>query len=161
MYRNPLTGDAAMLSRRAVLSLSTVAVATVSCSRRGAVQNPPAAGSGERAWGGDDQNIPGQFESHGRRYLLTDKSGVIDDDAVRYTADAGARTFDFNTKELFRNGFVGTAHTFASLKPAERQEARDVAQAAVRFIGHLKQPIPPLYREHERALRSYLANLSQ
>jgi hypothetical protein len=60
--------------------------------------------------------LPRRFEVNGRGYLLNDQqAGVVDDDSVSYTADAGARTFHFDSRIVVRHFFAGTSESFDSI----------------------------------------------
>jgi hypothetical protein len=107
------------------------------------------------------KNVPGRFKVNGRGYILSDKEpGVIDDEAIVYTADAGARTFRFATLEVFRHLYVGHWETFDSLRPDERREAGEIARGAVAYINGLERRqdrLSMVNRLHRDLLKSYLA----
>jgi hypothetical protein len=74
------------------------------------------------------ERLPRRFVVARKGYILDEhEPGVIHDDAVPYTADAGARTFDFRTGTVLRHLFVGKTENLTSLPADERREAVAVA----------------------------------
>jgi hypothetical protein len=86
------------------------------------------------------KDLPRRFQVNQKGYILDERHpGVIDDDAVVFTADAGARTFDFGTQTILFHLYVGRWQEFATLKPEEVQEAKTVAKGALDFISRLEK----------------------
>lgn len=114
-----------------------------------------------KAWHSTQDDIQGRFELKGRRYILSpDKPGVIYDDAVRYTAGAGARTFYYADEYLIRHLFVGRRANFGSLTLQEQQETTDIANAALELIkntGNRDQDPSNMNQLHRRILTAFLA----
>ena len=99
-------------SHRRIIALFISLVFAASCSK----ENPFEA---------QVKNLPRRFQISGKGYLLNEQEpGVIDDDAIVYTADAGARTFNFKTRTVLRHLFVGRWETFASLPQIQPQFSR-------------------------------------
>ena len=89
-----------------------------------------------------------------------DEPGVIHDDAVRYTADAGARTFYYAHEKLLRHLFVGRWEDFGSLTPPEKQETTDIAITVLGLIQRAeskKQHVSDVDEQHRRILTAFVA----
>jgi hypothetical protein len=118
---------------------------------------------GERETTRSSSSVPGQFAASGKRYLLSrDKRGVITDDRMRYAIDAGARTFNFDTRQLCRQFYVGRCETFQNLSPDERKELVDVADAALLFLDgqRARSALPSQIRSADRSvLQSFLSSV--
>jgi hypothetical protein len=83
---------------------------------------------------------PRHFEFNGKGYVLNEQEpGVIEDDLVLYTADAGARTFKYSERIVLTQLYVGKWDSFASLTPAQHKETEDLAKSALSFIQRLEQ----------------------
>jgi hypothetical protein len=122
----------------ALLSVLTLA----SCSRQWSIPKEP--------------EIPGSFAVNGKRYITRlDAPGVVDDDAVRYSADAGARSFYFQDRKLLRNLFVGRWDDFDSLEPAELEETRGIAKTAIALLEQCERSGKPLPKSPKSARRSF------
>jgi hypothetical protein len=110
-------------------------------------------------------NMPRRFKVHENGYILSDTDpGVIFDDAVTYSADAGARTFYFADRRVLRNYFVGTWHSFESLPSPEQEEVDRIAGAAISFVDQLQRRKPPLSevdQQHRELLRRFLTERHQ
>lgn len=106
-------------------------------------------------------NLTRHFNIKGKRYILNaHEPGVIYDDAVRYTADAGARTFYYADKQLLRHLFVGRREDFGSLTPLEKQETLDIANAALELIqstGSKDYHLSSVDQQHRRILAAFVA----
>jgi hypothetical protein len=86
------------------------------------------------------KSVPNRVKVNGRGYILSEnKPGIVDDDSIMYTADAGARTFNFETARVFRHLYVGQWQRFDSLPPDERRELREIARGAVSYIDNLER----------------------
>jgi hypothetical protein len=112
------------------------------------------------AFEGGPRDIPRRFEVKGHGYILSaQEPGVIDDDSVVYSADAGARTLNFKARTVLRHLFVGRTESFDSLPPTERREGEDLANGALAFIDKLEKrrrllEIDPRHREILQAFLS-------
>jgi hypothetical protein len=135
-----------------IVALLIALAFSVSCSR----ENPYEARV---------KNMPRRFQVSGRGFLLNEQEpGVIDDDAIVYTEDAGARTFNFKTRTVLRHLFVGRWDEFDSLPPDERREVKALASGALDFIGTLEKRqnrLSEVDQRHRVLLRTFLANSGQ
>lgn len=108
------------------------------------------------------KNLPRRFLVSGKGYILDEKRpGLIDDDATVYTADAGARTFDFNARTVLIHLYVGKREPFADLSRDKLRELRDVANGALAYIRRLEQqqkPLSEVDRLHRELLTEFLEN---
>ncbi len=101
------------------------------------------------------KDLPRRFQVGGKGYIISEQEpGVIDDDAVAYTADAGARTFNFNTRTVLRHLYAGRWDTFDSLPPDELRETEDLANGALDLIRRLERRQHQLIRGRSTASRS-------
>jgi hypothetical protein len=103
------------------------------------------------------------FQEYAERILDEHEPGVVHDDAVAYTADAGARSFNFKSGTVVRHLFVGTTDNFAALPADERRETVAVADGALRFIARLQKQQPALSdtdRQHRDVLNAFIAAAS-
>jgi len=136
-------------SHRRIIALFISLVFATSCSK----ENPFEA---------QVKNLPRRFQISGKGYLLNEQEpGVIDDDAIVYTADAGARTFNFKTRTVLRHLFVGRWETFASLPQDERKETENVAKGALDFIRRVETTqhrLSDVDQRHRELLRTFLAD---
>ncbi len=111
------------------------------------------------------KNMPRRFVVNGKGYLLDEQQpGVIEDDAVVYTADAGARIFNFSARTVLRHLFVGKWDDFASLPANEREELKDIAGGALDFLRRLEQHQRQLSNadeQHRAILQAYVAGQSR
>jgi len=108
------------------------------------------------------KNLPRRFQIGGNGYVLNEQEpGVIDDDAIVYTADAGARTFNFKTRTVLRHRYVGRQESFASLPQDERKETEKLARGALEFVRRLEareRRLSDVDQQHRELLRAFLAN---
>ena len=136
-------------SPRGLVALFITLAITASCSRDSALES--------RA-----KDLHRRFQISGKGYLLNEKEpGVIDDDAIVYTADAGARTFNFKTRTVLRHFYVGRWEEFDALPPDERRETRDLANGALDFISRLEkqqQHLSEVDHQHREILKAFLAS---
>jgi hypothetical protein len=106
------------------------------------------------------KDIPRRFEVKGQGYILSEREpGAIDDEAMVYTADAGARTFNFKTRTVLRHLYVGRWESFDSLPTEERKEVEDLASGALAFIHKLEKGrrLLEVDQRHREILRTFLA----
>jgi len=80
---------------------------------------------------------------------------VVFDDAIRNTSDFGARTFDYGKRTLQRDLFVGTIQDFHALQPAEQQEVKEIAKAALHLINERGGKVL-LDLQHREVLTAFL-----
>jgi hypothetical protein len=110
------------------------------------------------------ERLPRRFVVARKGYILDEhEPGVVHDDAVAYTADAGARSFNFKSGTVVRHLFVGTTDNFAALPADERRETVAVADGALRFIARLQKQQPALSdtdRQHRDVLNAFIAAAS-
>ncbi|HTY23031.1 MAG TPA: hypothetical protein VMC85_07865 [Desulfomonilaceae bacterium] len=108
------------------------------------------------------KNLPRRFLASGKGYILDEKRpGLIDDDAAVYTADGGARTFDFNARTVLTHSYVGKRALFATLSADEVRELRDVANGALAYIRKLEKRqnrLSEVDRLHRELLTEFLEN---
>jgi hypothetical protein len=108
------------------------------------------------------KNLPRRFVVNGKGYILDKKRpGLIDDDAAVYTADAGARTFDFNSRTILTHLFVGKREPFSTLSSDDIKELRNVAKEALACIGRLgrqQNHLSEVDRLHRELLMEFLDN---
>jgi hypothetical protein len=108
------------------------------------------------------RNFPRRFEVKGKGYLLSEtEPGQIDDDAIVYLSDGGARTFDFETKTVLRHLFVGTRVDFASLPTDERTEIGSIVNGALDFIRNVEKRhhgLSAIDQRDRELLTAFLAN---
>ena len=106
------------------------------------------------------EHLPRRFVVARKGYLLDEHEvGVIHDDAVAYTADAGARTFDFKSRTILRHLYVGTTENFTSLPADEWREAISVANGALTFIARLEKKqrvLSDIDRRHRDLLNAFV-----
>ena len=105
------------------------------------------------------KDVSRRFEVNGRGYILSEQEpGAIEDDATVYTADAGARTFNFRSRMVLWHLFVGRWESFDSLPPAERKEVQDLANGALAFIRKLekKRRLLEIDQRHRDILLGFL-----
>ena len=129
----------------------TFIASTISCTRQSIPL--PAANASQPG------QVPGQFSVKKKLYILSQsRPGIIEDDSVRYTADAGARTIDFGTHKVLRDLFVERVDAFLALGPDEQRELSEVASGALEFIQQIEkeQALSGLNQEHRRILLAFL-----
>ncbi len=107
------------------------------------------------------KELPRRFQVNGTGYIISEQEpGVIDDNAIAYTADAGARTFNFNTRTVLRHLYVGRWESFDSLPQDERREVKDLANGALGYIHGLERRqrrLSEVDQRHREILRAFLA----
>jgi hypothetical protein len=108
---------------------------------------------------------PRRFEVGGKGYILSEQEpGVIEDDKILYTADAGARTFNFGEKTILTQLFVGNWKNFDALTPDERKETENIARATLAFISRQeikRRSLSEVDLQHREILKAFLASDQQ
>jgi len=107
------------------------------------------------------RDMPRRFVVGGRGYLISEQeAGIVEDDAVAYTADAGARSFDYQTRTVLRHLFVGRWENFDALPADERSEIKTIASAALDYIRRLEirqHYLSAVDKQHREILKAFLA----
>jgi len=110
-----------LLGKRQFLALLGI-VATAGCANQTS-KTPP-------------NQFPGLFKVKQKSYIFSrEEAGVIHEEAVYQTSDAGAKSFHYEDEKVLHHLFVGQWEDFAAFDSNERQEVLDVAAAALDLIN--------------------------
>lgn len=106
------------------------------------------------------QDAQGLFVANGKRYVLDPaRPGVIHDADVISSADAGARSFDFSTRRVWRHLYVGRFENFGAIADSEKEEINGIVRGALHYLNNLKEReggISDVDERHRVVLETYL-----